>query len=106
MSAEEPRFSRKDRFLFLRRYWRGPTWINAAWLLWRGLIQLGYEHHADEMAQRLAWAVSQAGLREYYDPYTGGGMGAYDFSWSALIMDMIARGPRDSGPSMRHLGPV
>ena len=35
----EPSFSiREDGFLLAqRRYWRGPTWINAAWLVWLGL---------------------------------------------------------------------
>jgi hypothetical protein len=28
------------------------------------------------------------GLREYYDPYTGGGMGARDFAWSALALEL------------------
>ena len=32
VSAADNKFSTRDRFLFLRRYWRGPTWINAAWL--------------------------------------------------------------------------
>lgn len=41
VSASERSFSTRDRFLFLRRYWRGPTWINAAWLLWLGLRRLG-----------------------------------------------------------------
>jgi hypothetical protein len=88
VSAEDTHFSRRDRLLFLRRYWRGPTWINAAWLLWLGLVRLGYTDLADEMSQRLGRAVRLAGLREYYDPYTGHGMGARDFSWSALIMEM------------------
>ena len=26
----------------IHRYWRGPTWINAAWLVWLGLLRLGY----------------------------------------------------------------
>jgi hypothetical protein len=90
VSAEDSHFSLKDRFLFLRRYWRGPTWINAAWLLWRGLTRLGYVDAAQAMAQRLAQAVAAEGLREYYDPYTGAGMGARDFSWSALIMEMTS----------------
>jgi hypothetical protein len=41
------------------------------------------------MADRLATTVSAAGLREYYDPFTGEGMGAPNFSWSALIMELI-----------------
>jgi hypothetical protein len=101
VAADDPRFSRRDHLLFLRRYWRGPTWINAAWLLWLGLVRLGYEAEAQEMARRLVSAVSSAGLREYYDPYTGQGMGAYDFSWSALVLELA-----DPDPAARnsHIG--
>ncbi len=93
VSATDPSFSRRDRWLFLRRYWRGPTWINAGWLLWLGLRRLGYDLEAAEMARRLAAAVAAEGLREYYDPFTGKGMGAADFSWSALIMELVDPDP-------------
>jgi hypothetical protein len=93
VSAEEPRFSRRDRLLFLRRYWRGPTWVNAAWLLWLGLVRLGYHEEAEEMARRISRAVSAAGLREYYDPFTGRGMGAAHFSWSSLVMEFVDPDP-------------
>ncbi len=93
VSASAPSFSRRDRFLFLRRYWRGPTWLNAAWLLWLGLVRLGYRDAADEMARRLAAAVSREALREYYDPITGDGMGAHGFSWSALILELVDPDP-------------
>ena len=73
--------------------WRGPTWINAAWLLWLGLVRLGYQAQADEMAARLTRTVADAGLREYYDPYTGEGMGATDFSWSSLVMELVDPDP-------------
>jgi mannosylglycerate hydrolase MGH1-like protein len=72
----------------IRRYWRGPTWINAAWLLWLGLRRLGYHQEADRMAHGLIGAVEREGLREYYDPRTGKGMGAKDFAWSALVAEM------------------
>ncbi len=101
VSAEEPRFSRRDRLLFLRQYWRGPTWINAAWLLWLGLIRLGYADAASELASRVGAAVAGAGLREYYDPYSGQGMGADGFSWSALVMEML---DPDPGARASHVG--
>jgi Mannosylglycerate hydrolase MGH1-like glycoside hydrolase domain len=72
----------------IRRYWRGPTWINAAWLLWLGLRRLGYEQEANRMADGLTGAVEREGLREYYDPRTGKGLGAKDFAWSALIAEL------------------
>jgi Mannosylglycerate hydrolase MGH1-like glycoside hydrolase domain len=74
----------------IRRYWRGPTWINAAWLLWLGLRRLGYQQEAERMAAGLIGAVEREGLREYYDPRTGRGLGAKDFAWSALIAEFQA----------------
>jgi hypothetical protein len=77
----------------LRRYWRGPTWINTAWLAWLGLRRLGYHQEADRMAAGLIGAVEREGLREYYDPRTGKGLGAKDFAWSALIAELADPDP-------------
>jgi hypothetical protein len=90
VAANDPTFSIKDRTaLGVRRYWRGPTWVNAAWLLWLGLVRLGYAEQAAELVRRLAGTIMAERLREYYNPFTGRGMGAVDFSWSALIVDMV-----------------
>ena len=98
VSATDPTFSTRDAdFIGVRRYWRGPTWINAAWLVWLGLVRLGYSAQADALATRLATAVRSAGLREYYHPNTGRGMGAVQFGWSSLIMEMIDPDPRAPG---------
>ena len=94
VAANERTFSMKDTFLGLRRYWRGPTWVNAAWLVWLGLVRLGYREHADELCRRVLGAVCAAGLREYYDPNTGSGMGAQDFAWSALAAELVVDDPR------------
>ena len=72
----------------IRRYWRGPTWINSAWLVWLGLRRLGYEAEAERLASGVIGAVAREGLREYYDPRDGKGMGAKDFAWSALIAEL------------------
>jgi hypothetical protein len=92
VSAGDPKFSARDGVPGLRRYWRGPTWINAAWLVWLGLIRLGYSDSAETLVERLSAAVSGAGLREYYHPYTGRGMGAPSFAWSTLILEMLDPG--------------
>jgi hypothetical protein len=90
VAASEPSFEPSGGRGLVRRYWRGPTWINAAWLLWLGLVRLGYEAEAGELASRLSRAVLRESLREYYDPYTGRGLGAREFAWSTLIAEMGA----------------
>jgi hypothetical protein len=92
VSMEDPSFSVRDTGVVgQRRYWRGPTWVNAAWLCWRGMVRLGYDEDARELARRLGAAIARAGLREYYNPRTGTGMGARDFAWSSLVLEMAAR---------------
>jgi hypothetical protein len=93
VALDDPAFTTSDRRLGLRQYWRGPTWINAAWLVWLGLVRLGYETEAAQMAARLRGAVARSGLREYYHPLTGAGMGAEHFAWSALILELIDPDP-------------
>jgi Mannosylglycerate hydrolase MGH1-like glycoside hydrolase domain len=72
----------------VRRYWRGPTWVNSAWMVWLGMRRLGYEEEAKRVADGLIGAVEREGLREYYDPRDGTGLGAEDFAWSALIAEL------------------
>ncbi len=94
VSAKDPSFSLDDSGLLgVRRYWRGPTWINAAWLLWLGLVRLGYSEPASELARRVGGAVSSQGLREYYHPYSGRGMGAASFGWSSLVLELAEPDP-------------
>ena len=94
VSAADPSFSVEDSAIpGIRRYWRGPTWVNAAWLVWLGLVRLGYEAEAQELTTRLAGAVRPNGLHEYYDPYTGRGMGTNGFAWSALMIELVAPDP-------------
>ncbi|HEY6730499.1 MAG TPA: hypothetical protein VI039_05690 [Solirubrobacterales bacterium] len=72
----------------IRRYWRGPTWINSAWMVWIGLRRLGYEAEAERLAEGVIGAAAREGLREYYDPRNGKGLGAKDFAWSALVAEL------------------
>ena len=92
--ATDPSFSRRESTLGIRRYWRGPTWINAAWLVWLGLRRLGYDEQAVTMSEAIARTIGGSGLREYYDPYTGDGMGATSFAWSTLVMELLEPDPR------------
>ena len=56
------------------------------------------------MAERLSGLVLREGLREYYDPFTGEGLGAREFAWTSLILELAEpldgepRSGVDSGP--------
>jgi len=97
VALDEPSFSLREHFDGLRRYWRGPTWINSTWLLWRGLVRLGYEEQAASLARAIAETVSREGLREFYNPHDGRGMGAEDFAWSALVLELLDPGNASAG---------
>ena len=101
VSISDPAFSRNDKLRGIRRYWRGPTWINSAWLLWLGLVRLGYHDAADELAGRVGATVAANGLHEYYDPFTGRGMGAPDFAWSTLAIELAEPDPAAGSSYLR-----
>jgi Glycosyl hydrolase family 63 C-terminal domain len=86
VSMEEPSFRPGfDRW----RCWRGPAWVNTAWLLVPPMRELGYEAEAAAIVDSLAAAVARDGFREYYNPLTGSGLAARDFGWSTLIVDLM-----------------
>ena len=87
VAMDEPAF--KPGF-DLWRTWRGPAWMNVAWLFLGPLRDLGYGDDADRIAGGLLDAAVRGGLREYYDPHTGQGLAARGFAMSALIADLVA----------------
>jgi hypothetical protein len=100
VAASEPSYEPGGHRGPLRRYWRGPTWVNSAWLVWLGLIRLGYHEAAERLANGVIGTVEREGLREYYDPRTGAGLGARDFAWSALVAELAEPDP---GAARSHL---
>jgi hypothetical protein len=96
VAADDPAFSLRDAVLpgLVRRYWRGPTWMNSAWLVWLGLVRLGYVKESQELADRMGRTVLERGLREYYHPYSGEGMGTTNFAWSTLVSELVDPDPR------------
>jgi Glycosyl hydrolase family 63 C-terminal domain len=101
VSPQEPSFEpRKWENMMVRRYWRGPTWINSAWMIWLGLRRLGYEEQAAAMSAALSEVYAREGSREFYEPFTGEGLGAREFGWSTLIAELAAPDP---GARRSHL---
>ena len=88
VAASEPSYEPGGSRGLIRRYWRGPTWVSSAWLVWLGLRRLGYVEEAARLAGGVIGAIEREGLREYYDPRTGAGLGARDFAWSALVTEL------------------
>ncbi len=72
------------------RYWRGPVWVNMNWLIYKGLKNYNYHREAEKLKNKTLELVSKSGFYEYFDPFTGKGYGANDFSWTAsLVIDFI-----------------
>jgi hypothetical protein len=45
------------------------------------------------MAAAVSEAVEREGLREYFNPRTGAGLGATDFAWTSLAVEMTDPSP-------------
>jgi glycogen debranching enzyme len=69
--------------------WRGPTWVVNNWFVYYALKSRGFDVRAQVLRGAMQGLVERGGFREYYDPYTGEGHGAHDFTWSGLLVDMV-----------------
>ncbi len=71
-------------------YWRGPTWININWMLYKGLKKYGFGKQASDLKKAIIDLVGEHGFYEYYNPVNGDGLGTDNFSWTAsLIIDLL-----------------
>ena len=84
VAANDPAFAARDSPYL----WRGPTWAFPNWFLYHAFSRRGYRTEASRLRAALEVAVAKNGFREYYDPFTGAGYGARDFTWSGLLLDM------------------
>ena len=69
--------------------WRGPTWIVNNWFLHKYLMEKGHQQKATKLVDSIKKLIEKSGFREYYNPYTGDGYGAKDFTWAGLVLDML-----------------
>jgi glycogen debranching enzyme len=76
--ADDPRFER-------RRYWRGPIWAIANFLIGAGLAESGFEQLAQRLKEDTAALIAGHGFFEYFDPCDGRGCGGDRFSWTAAM---------------------
>ncbi|MCC9136928.1 amylo-alpha-1,6-glucosidase [Pontibacter silvestris] len=71
--------------------WRGPTWVVFNWFMQQFLLEKGQMQEAQKLLHSVKKLITRSGFREYYNPFTGEGYGARDFTWSGLVLDMIHR---------------
>lgn len=70
-------------------FWRGPVWMTPHWFLYKGLVSYGFAEEAREIRDASRALLEHSGFREYFNPETGEGYGAEEFTWGALILDMV-----------------
>ncbi|PTX13129.1 hypothetical protein C8N40_11351 [Pontibacter mucosus] len=97
LAVDEPAFN-PNGSLYI---WRGPTWVVFNWFMQGYLLEKGYQKEARELLLSVKRLITKSGFREYYNPFTGEGHGAEDFTWSGLVVDMINRENEDEGRGMR-----
>jgi len=86
-----PTVEKNDPAFFAGRtpfLWRGPTWSFVNWFLCKAFERRGFAAQAQKLRQSLWDLVRRSGFREYYDPMQGTGLGAKNFTWAALVIDM------------------
>ncbi|HUD03175.1 MAG TPA: trehalase family glycosidase [Patescibacteria group bacterium] len=70
-------------------FWRGPIWMATNWFIVKGLQDYGYNSQAQKIIDQSLELLKISGFREQFNPLTGEGYGAHDFTWGCLVMDML-----------------
>ena len=85
-----PSYDKENPGYTPNRYWRGPIWININYMIYHGLKRYGLNDYANKVKNSIIKLTWNYGIYEYYDPDTGQGHGASDFSWTAaLLLDLL-----------------
>jgi glycogen debranching enzyme len=67
-------------------WWRGPTWMSAAYLMLETLSQYGYAEQALAAGERLYQIILQDGkTHELFNSKTGEGLGGEEQGWTAAV---------------------
>lgn len=83
-----PTVARDDPSFDPEGFWRGPIWINVNWFIYKGLIRYGFLDVAQKIKEASITLIDKSGFREQFNPLNGEGLGAKDFTWGGLVLDM------------------
>jgi len=76
--------------------WLGPVWGISNYMIWRGLVNYGFEKEADELASKTIILFGKdfkrfGALHEYYQPENGEPILNSGFqNWNYLVLNMLA----------------
>lgn len=76
--------------------WQGPVWINVNYLVFRGLVNYGFDKEARELAEKTVLLLGRdyerfGALHEYYLPDNGEPVLNKGFqNWNLLVLNMAA----------------
>jgi hypothetical protein len=59
------------------------------WFVYHGLKRYGFKEEATWLRERSTALLEKSGFREYFNPETGEGYGADNFTWGSLVVDMM-----------------
>lgn len=80
-----PSWDPRDEKFESKRYWRGPVWAMANYMIVQGLTECGELGLAERIRSDTLKLIEKSGFFEYFDPMTGAGHGGTDFTWTAAI---------------------
>lgn len=86
-----PTVPQNSKYFSHFRYWQGPTWISMNWFVYQGLLSYGYKNEAEKLKNKTLELVALSGFSEYFNPITGKGLGADNFSWTAALTIDLAK---------------
>lgn len=85
-----PTVSRHSSYYRGNSYWQGPAWVNTNWLIHDGLRRYGFHEEAEQLRNKTIQMIHDGGFWEYFNPDSGQGLGAKNFSWTAsLAADLL-----------------
>ena len=84
-----PTTSKSDPAFDPKGFWRGPIWMSLNWIVFKGLKNYGFQMEAKYLLDCSIKLLEKSGFREQYNPFTGEGYGARNFTWGGLIVDML-----------------
>lgn len=70
-------------------FWRGPIWMTTNWFIVKGLQAYGFDAQANKIIDQSLQLLKKSGFREQFNPLTGKGYGAHNFTWGCIVMDML-----------------